>query len=197
MAPRRRAHGAFARPSERGREALAGLELADSITLDPHKWLYQPIELGALFVRRLPRPCRPRRARGRRVSGARADDAGVARHRHVPPPPARPRRRGRARAHQREPRRPDRAAGRRLRLDRPRAGRFVLRRPRDGAARAAQGLPGAGARLLRRPTLDAEALRSLALFSTLDDEQADAVLAAAHEHPATGAPASRAHAPRR
>ena len=30
---------------------LAGIELADSITLDPHKWLYQPIEVGALLVR--------------------------------------------------------------------------------------------------------------------------------------------------
>jgi aromatic-L-amino-acid/L-tryptophan decarboxylase len=45
------AYGAFACLSERGRRALAGIELADSITLDPHKWLYQPIELGALLVR--------------------------------------------------------------------------------------------------------------------------------------------------
>jgi aromatic-L-amino-acid decarboxylase len=45
------AYGAFACLSERGREALSGMELADSITLDPHKWLYQPIELGALLVR--------------------------------------------------------------------------------------------------------------------------------------------------
>jgi len=45
------AYGAFARVSERGRQVLAGMELADSITLDPHKWLYQPIELGALLVR--------------------------------------------------------------------------------------------------------------------------------------------------
>jgi aromatic-L-amino-acid decarboxylase len=45
------AYGAFACLSERGRDALAGMELADSITLDPHKWLYQPIELGALLVR--------------------------------------------------------------------------------------------------------------------------------------------------
>jgi selenocysteine lyase/cysteine desulfurase len=45
------AYGAFACLSERGREALDGMELADSITLDPHKWLYQPIEVGALLVR--------------------------------------------------------------------------------------------------------------------------------------------------
>ena len=45
------AYGAFACVSERGRQALAGMELADSITLDPHKWLYQPIEVGALLVR--------------------------------------------------------------------------------------------------------------------------------------------------
>jgi hypothetical protein len=31
---------------------LAGIELADSVTLDPHKWLYQPIECGCLLVRR-------------------------------------------------------------------------------------------------------------------------------------------------
>jgi aromatic-L-amino-acid/L-tryptophan decarboxylase len=45
------AYGAFACLSERGRAALAGMELADSIALDPHKWLYQPIEAGALLVR--------------------------------------------------------------------------------------------------------------------------------------------------
>jgi glutamate/tyrosine decarboxylase-like PLP-dependent enzyme len=45
------AYGAFACLTERGRDALAGMELADSITLDPHKWLYQPIEVGALLVR--------------------------------------------------------------------------------------------------------------------------------------------------
>jgi aromatic-L-amino-acid/L-tryptophan decarboxylase len=45
------AYGGFACLTERGRTALAGMELADSISLDPHKWLYQPIEVGALLVR--------------------------------------------------------------------------------------------------------------------------------------------------
>lgn len=45
------AYGGFASLSRRGREALRGVELADSVTLDPHKWLYQPIECGALLVR--------------------------------------------------------------------------------------------------------------------------------------------------
>ena len=45
------AYGAFAALTARGREVLGGLELADSVTLDPHKWLYQPFECGALLVR--------------------------------------------------------------------------------------------------------------------------------------------------
>ena len=45
------AYGAFAALTERGRAALTGLELADSVTLDPHKWLYQPFECGAVLVR--------------------------------------------------------------------------------------------------------------------------------------------------
>jgi glutamate/tyrosine decarboxylase-like PLP-dependent enzyme len=45
------AYGGFAVLTARGRELLAGLELADSITLDPHKWLYQPYECGCLLVR--------------------------------------------------------------------------------------------------------------------------------------------------
>ncbi len=45
------AYGGFAAVTPRGREALRGLELADSVTLDPHKWLYQPFECGAVLVR--------------------------------------------------------------------------------------------------------------------------------------------------
>jgi glutamate/tyrosine decarboxylase-like PLP-dependent enzyme len=45
------AYGGFAVLSERGRRELAGIELADSLTLDPHKWLYQPFECGCVLVR--------------------------------------------------------------------------------------------------------------------------------------------------
>ena len=45
------AYGGFVVLTERGRTWLRGLELADSITLDPHKWLYQPFEAGCLLVR--------------------------------------------------------------------------------------------------------------------------------------------------
>jgi glutamate/tyrosine decarboxylase-like PLP-dependent enzyme len=45
------AYGGFAVLAAAGREALAGMELADSVTLDPHKWLYQPYECGCLLVR--------------------------------------------------------------------------------------------------------------------------------------------------
>ncbi len=45
------AYGAAAAITERGRAALTGMERADSITLDPHKWLFQPYELGCLLVR--------------------------------------------------------------------------------------------------------------------------------------------------
>lgn len=36
-----------------GRAALDGWQLADSITLDPHKWLYTPFECGCLLTRRI------------------------------------------------------------------------------------------------------------------------------------------------
>ncbi len=45
------AYGAAAVITERGRAALVGLHRAHSITLDPHKWLFQPFELGCLLVR--------------------------------------------------------------------------------------------------------------------------------------------------
>jgi len=45
------AYGGFAALTERGGALLRGIERADSVTLDPHKWLYQPYECGALLVR--------------------------------------------------------------------------------------------------------------------------------------------------
>lgn len=37
--------------TEAGRETLAGIELADSLTLDPHKWFAQPFEAGCVLIR--------------------------------------------------------------------------------------------------------------------------------------------------
>ncbi len=45
------AYGGFAALTGRGMRLLQGIELADSVTLDPHKWLYQPFECGCLLVR--------------------------------------------------------------------------------------------------------------------------------------------------
>jgi aromatic-L-amino-acid/L-tryptophan decarboxylase len=45
------AYGGFAALTQRGRDALRGIELADSVTMDPHKWLYQPFDCGSLLVR--------------------------------------------------------------------------------------------------------------------------------------------------
>jgi aromatic-L-amino-acid decarboxylase len=45
------AFGAAAVLSERGRAILPGLDRADSITLDPHKWLFQSFECGCVLVR--------------------------------------------------------------------------------------------------------------------------------------------------
>jgi len=45
------AYGAAAVICDRGRAALEGLGLADSLSLDPHKWLFQPFEIGCILVR--------------------------------------------------------------------------------------------------------------------------------------------------
>ncbi len=43
------AYGALAAMADRNK--FDGLELADSISLDPHKWLYQPLDCGCLLYR--------------------------------------------------------------------------------------------------------------------------------------------------
>jgi glutamate/tyrosine decarboxylase-like PLP-dependent enzyme len=45
------AYGGPAAFTPRGKTALAGLERADSLVLDPHKWLFQPYDLGCLLIR--------------------------------------------------------------------------------------------------------------------------------------------------
>lgn len=46
------AYGAPAALCPKGRAALAGIERADSVVLDPHKWLFQPYDVGSVLVRR-------------------------------------------------------------------------------------------------------------------------------------------------
>jgi glutamate/tyrosine decarboxylase-like PLP-dependent enzyme len=45
------AYGAPAALCDAGRAALTGLERADSLVLDPHKWLFTPYDAGILLVR--------------------------------------------------------------------------------------------------------------------------------------------------
>lgn len=45
------AYGAAAILSEKGKPLLRGIEKADSLTIDPHKWMFQPYEIGCLLVR--------------------------------------------------------------------------------------------------------------------------------------------------
>lgn len=45
------AYGGFAAAVPDAPADLAGLALADSVALDPHKWLYAPLEAGAVLVR--------------------------------------------------------------------------------------------------------------------------------------------------
>jgi aromatic-L-amino-acid/L-tryptophan decarboxylase len=45
------AYGGFAALTPKGRTLLAGIERADSVTVDPHKWLFQPFECGGVLVR--------------------------------------------------------------------------------------------------------------------------------------------------
>jgi glutamate/tyrosine decarboxylase-like PLP-dependent enzyme len=45
------AYGGFAVITDEGRSLFRGMERADSIVLDAHKWLFQPFEAGCLLVR--------------------------------------------------------------------------------------------------------------------------------------------------
>jgi len=45
------AYAGFAALTDEGKRLLSGIERADSLTLDPHKWLFVPFECGCLMVR--------------------------------------------------------------------------------------------------------------------------------------------------
>ena len=45
------AYGGAAILGKNGKKLLKGIDKADSITVDPHKWFYQPYEMGCLLVR--------------------------------------------------------------------------------------------------------------------------------------------------
>jgi len=45
------AYGAAAILSKNGAKVLKGIQKADSLTVDPHKWFYQPYEMGCLLVK--------------------------------------------------------------------------------------------------------------------------------------------------
>jgi glutamate/tyrosine decarboxylase-like PLP-dependent enzyme len=46
------AYGAPAAITVEGRRCLAGIERADSLVLDPHKWMFQPYDIGCTLVSR-------------------------------------------------------------------------------------------------------------------------------------------------
>lgn len=45
------AYGGAAILSKKGAKALRGIDRADSLTVDPHKWFFQPYEIGCLLVK--------------------------------------------------------------------------------------------------------------------------------------------------
>lgn len=45
------AYGGAAILSDKGKTYLKGIERADSLTVDPHKWFFQPYEIGCLLVK--------------------------------------------------------------------------------------------------------------------------------------------------
>lgn len=47
------AYGGAAILAKDGKKMLKGIEKADSLTVDPHKWFYQPYEMGCLLVRNI------------------------------------------------------------------------------------------------------------------------------------------------
>ena len=70
-------YGAFAILANSARALFAGLERADSIALDPHKWLYLPVDVGCVIYREpeIARAAFTHEAEYTRVIGEEADEA--------------------------------------------------------------------------------------------------------------------------
>jgi glutamate/tyrosine decarboxylase-like PLP-dependent enzyme len=70
-------YGAFAVLAESAKKLFAGLEQADSIALDPHKWLYLPVDVGCVIYRapEIARAAFSHEAEYTRIIGEQADEA--------------------------------------------------------------------------------------------------------------------------
>jgi glutamate/tyrosine decarboxylase-like PLP-dependent enzyme len=70
-------YGAFAVLAESARKLLAGIEQADSTALDPHKWLYLPVDVGCVIYRapEIARAAFAHEAEYTRIIGEEADEA--------------------------------------------------------------------------------------------------------------------------
>jgi glutamate/tyrosine decarboxylase-like PLP-dependent enzyme len=71
------ANGAFAVLAESARKLFGGIEQADSIALDPHKWLYLPVDVGCVIYRdpEVARAAFTHEAEYTRIIGEEADEA--------------------------------------------------------------------------------------------------------------------------
>src|SRR5215471_4584412 len=72
-------YGAFAILAQSARKLLVGMEQADSIALDPHKWLYLPVDVGCVIYRdpETARAAFAHEAEYTRMFGEEADEAFV------------------------------------------------------------------------------------------------------------------------
>jgi glutamate/tyrosine decarboxylase-like PLP-dependent enzyme len=72
-------YGAFAMLAQSARKLFAGMEQADSIALDPHKWLYLPVDVGCVIYRNpeIARSAFAQEAEYTRMFGEEADEAFV------------------------------------------------------------------------------------------------------------------------
>src|SRR6266403_370009 len=70
-------YGAFAVLAKSARKLFAGIQRADSIALDPHKWLYLPVDVGCVIYRapEIARTAFAHEAEYTRIIGEEADEA--------------------------------------------------------------------------------------------------------------------------